>query len=73
MEKYYEELNAKCQDVAKEVIGDNSILSDNMLKAEEREFLLSDWNAFLIGLIIFRNFNFTPINNFYGFICIKCI
>ena len=51
MEKYYEELNAKCQDVAKEVIGDNSILSDNMLKAEEREFLLSDWNAFLIGLI----------------------
>ena len=51
MEKYYEELNAKCQEVAKEVISDNSILSDNMLKAEERKFLLSDWNAFLIGLI----------------------
>ena len=51
MEKYYEELNAKCQEVAKEVISDNSILSDNMLKAEEKEFLLSDWNAFLIGLI----------------------
>ena len=44
MEKYYEELNAKCQEVAKEVISDNSILSDNMLKAEERKFLLSDWN-----------------------------
>lgn len=51
MEKYYEELNAKCQEVAKDVIKDNSILSDNMLKAEERNFLLSDWNAFLIGLI----------------------
>ncbi len=51
MEKYYEQLNEKCKEVAKEVIKDNSILSDNMLKNEEREFLLSDWNAFLIGLI----------------------
>ena len=51
MEKYYEQLNAKCKEVAKEVIKDNSILSDNMLKREEKEFLLSDWNAFLIGLI----------------------
>ena len=51
MENYYEKLNAKCQEVAKEVINDNSILSDNMLKREEREFLLSNWNAFLIGLI----------------------
>lgn len=51
MEKYYEQLNTKCKEVAKEVIKDNSILSDNMLKNEEREFLLSDWNAFLIGLI----------------------
>lgn len=51
MEKYYEELNAQCQKVAKKVIKDNSILSDNMLKKEEKEFLLSDWNAFLIGLI----------------------
>ena len=51
MEKYYERLNAKCKEVAKEVIKDNSILSDNMLKREEKEFLLSDWNAFLIGLI----------------------
>ena len=51
MEKYYEQLNAKCKEVAKEVIKNNSILSDNMLKREEKEFLLSDWNAFLIGLI----------------------
>ena len=51
MEKYYEQLNAKCKEVAKEFIKDNSILSDNMLKREEKEFLLSDWNAFLIGLI----------------------
>ena len=51
MEKYYEQLNAKCKEVAKKVIKDNSILSDNMLKREEKEFLLSDWNAFLIGLI----------------------
>ena len=51
MEKYYEQLNVKCKEVAKEVIKDNSILSDNMLKKEEKEFLLSDWNAFLIGLI----------------------
>ena len=29
MENYYEKLNAKCQEVAKEVINDNSILSDN--------------------------------------------
>ena len=51
MEEYYEQLNSKCKEVAKEVIKDNSILSDNMLKREEKEFLLSDWNAFLIGLI----------------------
>lgn len=51
MEKYYERLNTKCKEVAKVVIKDNSILSDNMLKREEREVLLSDWNAFLIGLI----------------------
>ena len=51
MDKYYEQLNEKCKEVAKEVIKDNSILSDNMLKKEEREFLLSDWNAFIIGLI----------------------
>ncbi len=51
MEKYYEQLNTKCKEVAKEVIKDNSILSDNMLEREERDFLLSDWNAFLIGLI----------------------
>lgn len=51
MDKYYEPLNEKCKEVAKEVIKDNSILSDNMLKKEEREFLLSDWNAFIIGLI----------------------
>lgn len=51
MEKNYEQLNEKCREVAKKVIKDNSILSDNMLKNEEREFLLSDWNAFLIGLI----------------------
>lgn len=51
MENYYEQLNAKCKEVAKKVIKDNSILSENMLKQEESEFLLSDWNAFLIGLI----------------------
>lgn len=51
MEKYYEQLNAKCKEVAKKVITDNSILSDNMLKKEERDFLLADWNAFLLGLI----------------------
>lgn len=51
MEKSYKQLNEKCKEIAKEVIKDNSILSDNMLKNEEREFLLSDWNAFLIGLI----------------------
>ena len=51
MEKYYEQLNKKCKEVANEAIKDNSILSDNMLKREEKEFLLSDWNAFLIGLI----------------------
>lgn len=51
MDKYYEQLNQKCKEVAKEVIKDNSILSDNMLKKEERDFLLSDWNAFIIGLI----------------------
>ena len=51
MEKYYEQLNEKCKEIAKEVIKDNSILSDNMLKSEEKEFLLSDWNAFFIGLI----------------------
>lgn len=46
MEKYYEQLNEKCKEVAKKVIKDNSILSDNMLRNEEKEFLLSDWNAF---------------------------
>ncbi len=51
MERYYEQLNATCQKVAEEVIKDNSILSDNILKREEKEFLLSDWNAFLVGLI----------------------
>lgn len=51
MEGYYEKLNEICQAVAKEVITDNSILSDNMLKKEEKEFLLSGWNGFLIGLI----------------------
>lgn len=30
MDKYYEQLNEKCKEVAKEVIKDNSILSDNM-------------------------------------------
>lgn len=51
MDKYYEQLNKKCKEVAKEVIKHNSILSDNMLKNEERDFLLSDWNVFIIGLI----------------------
>lgn len=51
MDKYYEQLNEKCKEVAKEVIKDNNILSDNMLKKEERDFLLSDWNAFIVGLI----------------------
>lgn len=51
MENYYKQLNKTCKKVAVEVIKDNSILSDNMLKNEERDFLLSDWNAFLIGLI----------------------
>lgn len=51
MKNYYEQLNEKCKEVAKRVIADNSILSDNMLKKEEKDFLLSDWNAFLIGLI----------------------
>jgi len=51
MDKYYEQLNKKCKEVANEVIKGNSILSDNMLKKEERELLLSDWNAFIIGLI----------------------
>ena len=30
MDKYYEQLNEKCKEVAKEVIKDNSILSDNI-------------------------------------------
>ena len=51
MENYYKQLDDRCKEVAKEVIKTNSILSDNMLKKEEREFLLSDWNAFLIALI----------------------
>ena len=42
MEKYYEQLNKKCKEVAKEAIKDNSILSDNMLKKEEKEFLLEN-------------------------------
>lgn len=46
MENYYKQLDYRCKEVAKEVIKTNSILSDNMLKKEEREFLLSDWNAF---------------------------
>ena len=49
MEKYYEKKKKKCKEVSKIVIKDNSILS--MLKDEERKFLLSDWNAFLIALI----------------------
>lgn len=36
MEKYYEQLNAKCKEVAKEVIKNNSILSDNMLKERKK-------------------------------------
>ena len=51
MNKYYKQLNEKCKEVAKEVIKDNNILSDNMLKKEERDFLLSGCNAFILGLI----------------------
>lgn len=51
MVEQYELLNEKCKEVAKVVIKDNSILSDNMLKKEESGFLLSNWNAFIIGLI----------------------
>jgi len=51
MDKYYEQLNEKCKEVATNTIKDNSILSTNMLKKEESDFLLSDWNAFVIGLI----------------------
>ena len=51
MNNYYEQLNRECKKIAVEAIKDNSILSDNMLKKEESEFLLSDWNAFLIALI----------------------
>lgn len=47
----YEDLNDECQKIAKEVKKDNSILGDNMLKKEERDFLLYNYNAFLIGLI----------------------
>lgn len=51
MDNYYDQLNAKCKEIANKVIKDNSILSKNMLKKEESDFLLSDWNAFLLGLI----------------------
>lgn len=51
MNDMYQKLNNKCKEIAKIVIVNNSILSDGMLKSEEREFLLSNWNAFLIGLI----------------------
>lgn len=51
MDNYYEKLNEKCKEVAKKVIKDRGILSENMLNREESKFLLSDWNAFLIGLI----------------------
>lgn len=51
MNNYYEQLNRECKKIAVEAIKDNSILSNNMLKKEESEFLLSDWNAFLIALI----------------------
>ena len=51
MDNYYERLNTECKKIGAVAIKDNSILSDNMLKKEESEFLLSDWNAFLIALI----------------------
>lgn len=35
MENYYEQLNEKCKEVAKKVIKDNSILSENMLKKKK--------------------------------------
>ena len=55
MNNYYEQLNKKCKEIALEEIKDNSILSENMLKKEESEFLLSDWNAFLIALISYQS------------------
>ena len=51
MNKYYKQLNIKSQEIAKEAIKNNSILSESLLEKKEREFLLNDWNAFLVGLI----------------------
>ena len=44
-------LDEKCKEIAKDVIKDYSILSENMLKKEESELLKTNWNAFLLGLI----------------------
>ena len=51
MVEKYEELNQTCKKIAGEAIKSNSILSENKLKKEESDFLLSNWNAFLIALI----------------------
>lgn len=51
MIKAYKKLNERCKEITKKVKNDNNILGDNMLKKEERDFLISDYNAFLIGLI----------------------
>ena len=44
-------LDEKCKEIAKDVIKDYSILSENMLKKEESDLLKTNWNAFLLGLI----------------------
>ena len=43
-------LDEKCKEIAKDVIGDYSILSENMLKKEESDLLKTNWNAFLLDL-----------------------
>ncbi len=51
MSEHYNELNQKCKEISEQVISENSVLGDKFLSVEERNFLLSDWNAFLIALI----------------------
>lgn len=47
----YEKIKLKCKEISEAAISENSIFKSDMLKLEEKNFILKDWNAFLMGLI----------------------
>lgn len=47
----YEKLKSECIKITEDRISNSNVLRGDILNSEEKNFILENWNAFLIGLI----------------------